>query len=134
MISYDWYLASLSANTFVNEDQYLIKGDEVGGESNAARAALSSNRTKRLFEGASIFLAGKFSPPSLSRTDLTLLINSGGGRVVARKLKDTDVHGWIVYDPESGNDGSLRWTETYPRKINWSTLLDFISRYKSPFQ
>ncbi|PJF18467.1 hypothetical protein PSACC_01716 [Paramicrosporidium saccamoebae] len=121
IVSYDWYLASLSADKFVDETPFLITGDEVAGATYAVEKSISSTGA-RLFEGLSFHLEGTFRAPAPKKSDLALLITAGGGKVTRNPEKLDTAH-WIVHDePIDLEDGT--------NSIDWASLLECISYYK----
>lgn len=89
VVSYEWFLASLSANGFVSEEAFLIRGDEVVGKAtDAVQKSLHAHHQNlpSLFSGLSFYLGiGGFAPPAPTRKDLISLITAGGGTVITRK-------------------------------------------------
>lgn len=121
IVSYDWYLASLSANEFVDETPFLITGDEVAGVTHAVEKSISPTRV-RLFEGHLFCLEGRFAAPAPKKSDLALLIATGGGKVV-RKPEKPAANLWIVHDePIDVEEGT--------NTIDWASLLECISFYR----
>lgn len=130
VVSYDWFLASLSANGFVEEAPFWIQGDDVTGvPTEAVRRSLQRpSKSPRLFARLSVFLAGSFVSPT--RADVTLLVSAGGGKVLARRPKIEESSSvWIVYDPASLADKTLDYLQCYPNVASWMQIFDCISHY-----
>lgn len=126
IVSYHWFLASLTGHHFVPERDYWIRGDEViGRATDAVERSIRhvQNDSPPLFKGLSFYLLGAFAPPSPPKTDLSALIVAGGGRVVARKPHSTSPNDlWVIHDGTS--------SPTYHHQhASWSQLLDCISLF-----
>lgn len=129
VVSYDWFLASLSAGRYVAEEPYLIRGDEViDRPTNAVQRSLEAHRgdpLHRLFTNVTVFLAGSFSPPAPSRKDLSEMIVGGGGKVITRKPSAHDPSVIIICDSPQ----ELAKYDTFPNHLTTHLLLDAISQY-----
>lgn len=136
IISYDWFLASLSANKFIDEVPYLIGGDEViGFPTNAPWKSIKSHQANPgigLFDKMTFFLIGSFRSPSApSKADIVKLIIAGGGKVINSRPKIPSKDYWIVYDPDSSLQKEFNFDDE--QHLTWSRLLDCISHYSTDF-
>jgi hypothetical protein len=93
----------------------------VAGVTHAVEKSISPTRV-RLFEGYVFYLEGKFTAPAPKKSDLTLLITTGGGKVV-RKPGKPAANLWIVHDEPID-------VEVGTNTIDWASLLECISFYK----
>lgn len=129
IVSYHWFLASLTGNRFVSERDYWIKGDEVVGQvTNAVEKSIKNSKGRgSLFKGLSFFLVGSFGAPSPPKSDLNALIMAGAGKIATRKPKSPTNDLWIIHDGST----SIRAfpNEEFPQQALWSQLLDCISRF-----
>lgn len=134
IVTYDWFLASLSANEFVPEDPYLIQGDEVMGRACSIVAKSIAARRRGdppLFSGVSFYLTGVFRPPSTpSKKDLADLIAAGGGTLLSRRPgaanADAGRRGHVVFITENAAHAESE-CEGGTAKCSWNRLFDAIS-------
>lgn len=130
IVSYDWFLASLSANGFVEEQSFWIRGDDVVGmvTEPVQKSIQRADRHQKLFTGLSVMLAGSFTAPT--RADISSLITAGDGKVLTRRpLVDDASNVWIIYDPSSLAEGTINWIHAYDKIASWGQLFDCISYY-----
>ncbi|KAK3250621.1 hypothetical protein CYMTET_40008 [Cymbomonas tetramitiformis] len=153
VVSYDWVVASETADRWVLEHAYEahlsvpagLRGYEGFVAENGCLAGPREARKSRgpgLFVGERFFLAGEFVAPRLPREALVQLVESGGGVVL-----DKDGDGWrsgqfvpprrgrdsvhilvsISAEAEEVNAVQDMWGRQ-PLQINW--LMDSISAYQ----
>ena len=126
IVSYDWFLASVSAGHFVDETPFLIKGDDVVGRvTNAVSRSIQGHGMGpegKLFSGLQFYLMGAFTRPS--REEVVYLITAGGGKMHTRKPRAASPV-LIVFQDGSNESGESQGNG----KIHISTLLLAISEY-----
>lgn len=121
IVSYDWFLASLTAGSFVPEHPFYLKGDDVVKQATMAvqKSMAAGESANSLFQGLSFYLAGTFASPAPTRADLSMLVKAGGGTLLLRKPKNSN-NVWTISQKMTGNDEHL---------ATWNQLLDCISFY-----
>jgi hypothetical protein len=128
IVTFQWFLESLIAGSYIDDlEPYLVQGDDiVKVPTNAVSKSIVAHSQDQLgiFSGLTFFLAGIFN--GISKTDLSILISSGGGRV-QRQRPNSDDPIWVVYENESG----LHWLPKYRRLVTVPTLLLCISHYSN---
>ena len=116
IVSINWILDSLAAGRVLEEEDFLVVGDEVIKEDSFA-CQVSRADPDGLFIGLDFYLAGSFKGLGPSKSDLTALIQLAGGQMVPIAKP-----GVISI---SNNPGGPRPGE---RPFTW--LFDCISRYR----
>lgn len=125
IVTFKWFLDSLSEMTWMDPSAYLVKGDtSIGKESGAVAASMS--HLSKLFAGYTFYLAGTFGTPS--KADLTSLMKAGGAKILQSKPKVENPMHLIIYDPDHFNDEVL-WVMEYPHRTSGHWLLDCISSF-----
>lgn len=116
IVSFDWILESLVAGKILDEQMFVVIGDEaVQCDTDACEK--SRGDPGKLFEERKFYLAGLFNAPGPSKVELTNLIQTAGG-TVCKKIEDG---AFIVSNNSNGpKEGELPYT--------W--LFDVISLYK----
>jgi BRCA1-associated RING domain protein 1 len=125
IVTFKWFLDSLSEMKWMDPSAYLVKGDtSIGKESGAVAASMAS--LSKLFGGYTFYLIGIFGTPS--KPDLTSLMKAGGAKILQSKPKTHDPTHVIIYDPDHFNDEVL-WIMEHPYRTSGHWLLDCISSY-----
>lgn len=137
IVSYAWFLASLTCGEWRDEEEFLIKGDDVYLEGEWV------TRNPYLFKGLLIFLKGSYKKPSPTKLDIQHLISSGGGkeirydpsntgpRTTTTTTRNKDPPEVIIIKEGGGGgaEGAGEFREEFQRK-DISYLFDCISAMK----
>lgn len=116
IVSFDWFLESLTAGKILPEEQYVVKGDEAV-QIDTEACERSRSDAGKLFHGVEFYLAGPFNAPGPSKSDLAVLIGLAGGTVVKKPESDTFLVSNNLNGPKPG-EKSYTW------------LFDCVSFYK----
>lgn len=132
IVSYEWFLASLTSSEWQDERKFLVKGDEVYLEGEDC-----VKPDPFLFKGLLIFLRGSFKKPSPTKAEIVSLIVAGGGKEIRYDPSTTDQRSTprnkgppevIIINEENG-DANNNGTEKFKRR-EISYLFDCISAMK----
>lgn len=116
IVSFDWILESLEAGQVLNEDRFVVTGDEaVQLDTNACERSRAD--PNKLFDGYKFYMAGLFNAPGPTKADLTNLIQTAGG-IVCKKLEEDVI---AVSNNATGPK---------PDEMSYSWLFDSVSLYE----
>lgn len=116
IVSFDWILESLEAQAILDEQRFVVVGDEaVQCDTNACEKSRADQG--KLFDGKRFYLAGLFNAPGPSKADLTNLIQVAGGTVCKKQEEGATV---VSNNSNGPKEGEMPYT--------W--LFDAISLYK----
>lgn len=133
IVSYEWFLASLTSSEWQDEQKFLVKGDEVylEGEDWVKPDPF-------LFKGLLIFLRGSFKKPSPTKAEIVSLIVAGGGKEIRYDPSTTDQRSTprnkgppevIIINDEQNDASNNNGKEKFKRR-EISYLFDCISAMK----
>ena len=84
-LTIDWLLGvkkCLEENSWCDEEEFEIKGDNLGKGGPKLGRLRVLNNDNLLFNGYSFYLYGEFKPPSPSSVEITNLLKMGGGEIL----------------------------------------------------
>lgn len=116
IVSINWLLDSLSANEIMDEEEFVVIGDEAV-QCDTFACEKSRNSSTGLFAAKEFYLAGSFNGAGPSKNDLSQLIKLSGGKVVSKANSATFCVSNNASGPKSGE-----------RHFTW--LFDCISHYQ----
>lgn len=115
VISFDWILECLEAGKLLNEDKYVVVGDEAVRMDTFA-CEKSRADPGHLFDNQNFYLSGNFIGPGPSKSDLINLIQVSGGTI----LKKSEAGAIVISDSQ----------ELKPGEYSYTWLFDSISCYE----
>jgi len=131
LLSFDWIIACLKEERWVDERDYEIKGDLVflgGPEKGRLRI---ENNIEGIFVGLNLYIYGNFSSPS--KEDLQSLVEIGGAVILTKPPIPTmdNLNTFILCDPEiSEKESKLIFKSHGLIPISYQWILDSISKYE----
>ncbi len=149
IVSFQWVVDSLAAQSWMKEVSYEIEGVIVG-ESNLVSYAPRKGRDRKvkglpgLFDGCEFFLSGRFEPPQASREDFSKLIELAGGQLLTEDPRSLSYAGhpsrmkqskklstFVLYDPHLRQNTRMSSRDALGiTLVPASWLLDCLSCYE----